>query len=219
MDDDEGLYHAKLRAVMVELLGAGVALGQSGRRDARTLSLMSCTRRAADLMGCASLVAQKLSIDGLAVIARAMYETMLQARWVLLSDENAKRFMAMGREQMKGIMVKNLKAGTARIVHKDTGEDVTDGFLRDSRLRDLDDPEKWRGMAKTVGMGEAHLALYGVMCMLAHGSYGDMMEMATDEWHSATIDSAAATGDHVVSLVRAWLQDRELPPAPNPFSA
>jgi hypothetical protein len=217
MSEPTEYMNGPLREVMIRLLGAVAALVESDRDDVQTLSLLACTRRAADLMGGASLVAHKKSLDALAVLDRALWETMLYARWVFQSEDNAKRFREFGRAQLKKLMVKNLKAGTARITHMVTGEDVTEEFLRHPGLQDLDRPGDWQNMADAVGAGKAHRALYGMMAMLAHGSYGDLT-FPVDDWLDSTILATGAVGNHIADVASAWLQGHDLPPAPDPFS-
>jgi hypothetical protein len=132
------------------------------RQDA----LSFCLERSIELADGAILLAIANRLGSLAAVARSMYEAFLWAYFSSKSDGNAQQYLDTAQGQVLKVMKARVRAGLGRMLHRNTGEDVTDEFLSHK----VPSPPRWSDMANHLGIGRVHNELYSLMSIYSHGS-------------------------------------------------
>jgi hypothetical protein len=102
--------------------------------DPRDKALSFCYRRAIDLATGCELTANAQLPDSLQSLVRSLFEVVFQAAWIAQSEQNAIIFADAGLNDLKRNARAILRAGHARVVTRDTGEDKSQEFLTSSTI-------------------------------------------------------------------------------------
>ncbi len=125
--------------------------------DAAVRGMLS---RSADLARGAALLGNDGNVPALEVVARALLENLISILWVQVNAAHSDHLKQAGAAELSRMARVNLKAGKARIVNRDTGEDVTAEFLASERLKSLPRRMSVEERAKQAGVEDLYNIFY-----------------------------------------------------------
>jgi len=136
----------------------------------REKALVYCLRHALELAKASLLCVTSSLPNALALLSRALLESLFWTRYLSLSDENAEAFEQSAHEDLKRIARKNLRAGFARIVDENTHDDKTNEFLKSDPMNVIQRRLRIEEVAEAGGLGRLYSMLYGFDSIYSHGT-------------------------------------------------
>ncbi|UNT12249.1 DUF5677 domain-containing protein [Pseudomonas sp. I3-I5] len=126
-------------------------------------------RRASELVkGAAALGAIENSAC-LGILSRSLLEQLITSLWGIRSIENAESQMGAGSAELAKALKMNLKAGTARIFDRDTGEDVTAKFLESEHAKQTRRRKNVEDQAREADVQDLYTVFYRLLSLETHG--------------------------------------------------
>lgn len=163
--------------------------------------------RSAELVRGAALLGNDGCGAALEVVARVLLENLILILWVQVDAAHPNQLKQAVVSELSRTARVNLKAGNARIVNRDTGEDATAEFLASERLKNLPRRMSVEDRAKTAGVEALHNIFYRTLSMGVHGnSLGGDGDHDLAVMHMQGVGAIALATGH--SGVR-WLVHRE----------
>jgi len=126
-------------------------------------------RRASELdKGAAALGAIENSAC-LGILSRSLLEQLITSLWGIRSIENAESQMGAGSAELAKALRMNLKAGTAKILDRETGEDVTAKFLESEQAKQTRRRKSIEDQAREADAQDLYTVFYRLLSLETHG--------------------------------------------------
>lgn len=179
--------------------------GRTPLSGAREKALIYCLRRVAEVgEGCLILAKASLA-SPMFVLTRALFETLLWSFWVSLSEENGRNFTQGAANELTRVAQKNLRAGTAKIEDKTTGDDKTAEFLDRPEMINIPKRLRFEKIAKESGVERLYNVVYGFLSMMAHGNtFGLTSKSTAKQQTSIALASVEAILQAINTIVDNW---------------
>ena len=194
--------HAEVLAAAASMQVPGAAPTDM---DAAVRGMLS---RSAELLRGAASLGKEVNPTALEVIARALLENLITILWVQVDAAHPDHLKEAAVAELARMARVNLKAGKARILNRETGEDATAEFLASDRFKNLPRRMSVEDRAKQAGVEDLYNVFYRSLSMGVHGhslGAGDTsLELAV--MHMQGVGAIALATGH--SGVR-WLVHRE----------
>jgi hypothetical protein len=146
------------------------------------------------------------------VLDRALYETLLWSMSATRSRARAEAFQKETEAELLTLVRANLRAGTAQMRDRQTGDDRTAEFLDSEEMRASATRKRMTvaDLAKSVGLGRVHTMTYGIKSLPAHGRDGGLFgDLAKAE---STVDmlleSCNGLLESILRVCEAWASQR-----------
>lgn len=153
-----------------EVLAAAATMDVHGappsEMDAAIRGMLS---RAAELLRGAASLGNEGNPTALEVIARALLENLISILWVQVNAAHPDYLKETAVSELARISRVNLKAGKARILNRETGEDATAEFLASERFKNLPRRMSVEERAKQAGVEDLYNIFYRFLSMGVHG--------------------------------------------------
>lgn len=192
-----------------EVLAAAASMNVDGAAptdmDAAVRGMLS--RSSELLRGAASLGSDGNPI-ALEVIERALLENLITILWVQVDAAHPDHLKKAAVADLARMARVNLKAGKARIMNCETGEDSTAEFLASDKFKNLPRRMSVEDRAKQAGMEDLYNIFYRSLSMGVHGHSlgGGDTSLELTIMHMQGVGAIALATGH--SGVR-WLVQRE----------
>lgn len=196
------LKHAEVLATTASMDVNGAAPTEM---DAAIRVMLS---RSAELLRGVASLGNDANATALEVVARALLENLISILWVQVDAAHPNHLEQATVAELARMARVNLRAGKARIMNRETGEDATAQFLTSDRFKNLPRRMSIEDRAKQAGVEDLYNVFYRSLSMGVHGHSigkgGSGIELAVMHMQGAGA-IALATGH---SGVR-WLVHRE----------
>ncbi len=121
-----------------------------------------------NICGCGILARHRL-VSPLLSIERALLDGFISIYWATSGPERGQRLLDASTEEMVRLARNAIKAGDARIEHRETGQNFSGSFTRDARVSGAKKYPRVDEMARESGLGRLYNMTYGFLSMFAHG--------------------------------------------------
>ncbi|MBP0948831.1 hypothetical protein V2J59_26390 [Pseudomonas alliivorans] len=98
-----------------------------------------------------------------------MLEQLITVLWGIKSVENAESQMGAGPAELAKALKMNLKAGTAKMLERNTGEDVIAQFLETEQAKRTLRRKSAQGQAKEAEVQDLYTVSYRLLSLETHG--------------------------------------------------
>ncbi len=200
-------------------LACQVVLAQSNATDfskrhfngIREKALLFFLNRAIDLSdGCARLAVQGLSTS-LTTLSRSLLETLFWERWVIISDDNAKRFGEDAKNEALGLVKIYLERGHGVVVDKRTGKNANKAILKSPKMKNIPKLPSLEDVAKETGLTRIYNVGYRILSMPVHGKTLGLFEtMSTEEEVLASVSVASSSLECINLVAKNWIVSRQI---------
>ena len=193
----------------VEVLAAAASMNANGDAptdmDAAVREMLS---RSSELLRGAASLGNDGNPIALEVIGRALLENLITILWVQVDAAHPDHLSKAAVAELARMARVNLKAGKARIVNRETGEDSTAEFLASDRFKNLPRRMSVEERAKQAGVEDLYNIFYRSLSMGVHGHSlgGGDTSLELTVMHMQGVGAIALATGH--SGVR-WLVHRE----------
>lgn len=151
------------------LLIASSELQVVGLPDPRDEFVRHQLRRAAELIrGAAALGAAENSAC-LGILSRCLLEQLITVLWGIRSVENAESQIGAGPAELAKALRMNLKAGTAKIFDRRTGEEATESYLESEQTKQSRRRKSVEDQAKEADVLDLYTVFYRFLSLETHG--------------------------------------------------
>jgi hypothetical protein len=183
-----------------------------GAPDARDEFTRQQLRRASELVkGAAALGAVENSAC-LGILSRSLLEQLITVLWGIRSVENAESQMGAGSAELSKALRMNLKAGTAKMLDRETGEDVTAKFLEEEQAKQTRRRKSIEDQAKEAEVQDLYTVFYRLLSLETHGHNETPAENAKASALCAThLQGIGAISKGIGQACVCWLIGREWP--------
>lgn len=114
--------------------------------------LVDCLRIAADnAAGCLLLAEHRLGAP-LVTVTRSIFESTITTYWATLDTATGRSVLEFSRDEGFRLMRNLLTGQIGAVVHKTTGQDFTQQFLKSSELTRVKRPPRFDVMARNAGI-------------------------------------------------------------------
>ena len=137
--------------------------------DPRDTFVRQQLRRAADLVSGAAALGAARNAACLGILSRSLLEQLITVSWSIRSVENAESQIGAGSGEMAKALRINLKAGTAKIRDRHTGEDVTANYLANEQAKQSRKRRSVEEQAKEAGILDLYTVFYRLLSLETHG--------------------------------------------------
>ncbi|AZF53433.1 hypothetical protein C4J85_2949 [Pseudomonas sp. R4-34-07] len=151
------------------LLIASSQMEASGSADPRDTFVRQQLKRAADLVSGAAALGAARNAACLGILSRSLLEQLITVSWAIRSVENAELQIGAGPAEMAKALRINLKAGTAKIRDRHTGEDVTADYLANEQAKPSRKRRSVEEQAKEAGILDLYTVFYRLLSLETHG--------------------------------------------------
>jgi len=153
-------------------------------------------------------------IESSHVLARAMFEIIVQLSWVLVSDDNSRKFAEAHIADIRRNAKDNLRKGYATVTDGEAKVDITSECLTSDAVQNIPKLLTMKEMAKEAGLEPLYTMLYGVLSMFAHGlSYipNPTNDMKNEEIEivSVNLELAVALLTSIHEISATWIIKRK----------
>lgn len=192
-----------------EVLGAAATMDVHGAPSTdMDQAIRGMLSRSAELLRGAASLGNEANPTALEVIARALLENLIAILWVQVDAAHPDHLKKVSFAEVARMARVNLKAGKARILNRETGEDATAEFLASDRFKNLQRRMSVEDRAKQAGVEDLYNIFYRSLSMGVHGhslGAGDT-SLELTVMHMQGVGAIALATGH--SGVR-WLVHRE----------
>ncbi len=173
--------------------------------DAAVRGMLS---RSSELLRGAASLGNDVNPIALEVIARALLENLITILWVQVDAAHPDHLKKAAVAEIARMARVNLKAGKARVMNRETGEDSTAEFLASDRFKNLPRRMSVEDRAKLAGVEDLYNIFYRSLSMGVHGHSlgGGDTSLEHTVMHMQGVGAIALATGH--SGVR-WLVHRE----------
>lgn len=173
--------------------------------DAAVRGMLS---RSSELLRGAASLGNDVNPIALEVIARALLENLITILWVQVDAAHSDHLKKAAVTEIARMARVNLKAGKARVMNRETGEDSTAEFLASDRFKNLPRRMSVEDRAKQAGVEDLYNIFYRSLSMGVHGHSlgGSDTSLERTIMHMQGVGAIAFATGH--SGVR-WLIHRE----------
>jgi Family of unknown function (DUF5677) len=172
----------------------------------REKALDYCLNRGLDICQACILSAKAGLTESLWVLDRSLFESLLWARWVSLSDKNAEEYAAMGKNEYKRMVKKNLEAGTVNIVSKSSGANHSQDVLNKLRLENMPKRKMFEKIAVEAGFASVYTTTYGISSLHSHGeAFGVDNPDTTITANNASVAMAIGFIQCIELIAKDWI--------------
>lgn len=192
-----------------EVLAAAASMNANGDAptdmDAAVREMLS---RSSELLRGAASLGNDGNPIALEVIGRALLENLIAILWVQVDAAHPDHLNKAAVAELARMARVNLKAGKARIINRETGEDSTAEFLASDRFKNLPRRMSVEDRAKQAGVEDLYNIFYRSLSMGVHGHSlgGGDTSLELTVMHMQGVGAIALATGH--SGVR-WLVHRE----------
>ena len=192
-----------------EVLAAAASMNANGDAptdmDAAVREMLS---RSSELLRGAASLGNDGNPIALEVIGRALLENLITILWVQVDAAHPDHLSKAAVAELARMARVNLKAGKARIINRETGEDSTAEFLASDRFKNLPRRMSVEDRAKQAGVEDLYNIFYRSLSMGVHGHSlgGGDTSLELTVMHMQGVGAIALATGH--SGVR-WLVHRE----------
>lgn len=158
----------------VDLLNAASEIEAAGQADMRDEIARQHIRRAAELVRGAAALGAIQNANCLGILGRCLLEQLITALWTIRSLENAQAHQSAAKAELAKAFKINLKAGTAKIKNRHTGEDATAEFLESEKMKYIPKRKGVEELAKEADVSDLYTVFYRFMSLETHGHNSDL---------------------------------------------
>ncbi len=137
--------------------------------DPRDTLVRQQLKRAADLVSGAAALGAARNAACLGILSRSLLEQLITVSWSIRSVENAESQIGAGPAEMAKALRINLKAGTAKIRDRHTGEDATADYLANEQTKQNRKRRSIEEQAKEAGILDLYTVFYRLLSLETHG--------------------------------------------------
>jgi hypothetical protein len=160
----------------VALLTAASEIEATGQADLRDEIARQHLRRAAELVRGAAALGAIQNAACLGILGRCLLEQLITALWAIRSLENAQTHQNTAKTELAKALKINLKAGTAKIKNRYTGEDATTEFLEAEQMKSIPRRKNVEELAKDADVSDLYTVFYRFMSLETHGHTGELTD-------------------------------------------
>ncbi len=151
------------------LLIASAELEAVGLADPRDEFARNQLRRAAELVRGAAALGSVENAACLGVLSRSLLEQLITVLWSIRSVENVQSQTGVGSTELAKALKMNLKAGTAKIFDRQTGDDVTASYLEQEDAKRSPRRKSVEDQAKEADVLDLYTVFYRFLSLETHG--------------------------------------------------
>lgn len=151
------------------LLIASSEIEAAGSPDPRDEFARHQLRRAAELLNGAASLGSAGNAACLGILSRSLLEQLITVLWGIRSVENAESQIGAGPAELAKALRINLKAGSAKIFDRHTGEDVTATYLESEQAQQSRRRESVEDQAKEADILDLYTVFYRLLSLETHG--------------------------------------------------
>lgn len=137
--------------------------------DARDEFTRQQLRRASELVKGAVALGAIENSACLGILSRSLLEQLITVLWGIRSVENAESQMGAGPAELAKALKMNLKAGTAKMLDRDTDEDLTAQFLEKEQAKRTRRRKSVEDQAKEAEVQDLYTVFYRLLSLETHG--------------------------------------------------
>ena len=180
--------------------------------DARDEFTRRQLRRASELVKGAVALGAIENSACLGILSRSLLEQLITVLWGIRSVENAESQMGAGPAELAKALKMNLKAGTAKMLDRDTGEDVTAQFLEKEQAKRTRRRKSVEDQAKEAEAQDLYTVFYRLLSLETHGHNETPAEKAEASALCAThLQGIGAISRGIGQACVCWLIGRQWP--------
>lgn len=151
------------------LLIAASEMEAKGPNDLRDEFARRQLRRSAELVSGAAALGAVANSASLGVLSRSLLEQLIMVLWGIRSIDNAKSQSDAGTAELAKALKMNLKAGTAKVFDRRTGEEVTARYLEREQAKGSPRRKSVEEQAKEAGVLDLYTVFYRFLSLETHG--------------------------------------------------
>lgn len=151
------------------LLIASSEIEATGPPDPRDAFVRHQLRRTAELVSGAAALGAARNSACLGILSRSLLEQLITVSWGIRSVENAESQIGTGPAELAKALRINLKAGTAKICDRHTGEDVTADYLASEQAKQSRRRKSVEEQAKEADILDLYTVFYRLLSLETHG--------------------------------------------------
>lgn len=173
-------------------------------------ALVDCLDRATDLTeGCLKSAGAGLSASS-NTLARGLLDCLFLVRWILSSDENARRFELQNRNELIREMKKSLSSSPGPDETRSPQKRVVQIILPSIRFQNSPKKMGVKKIAKDGGLEKVYIRYYGFLLAESRGNLFDMPSAADKKWTIlASLAISRAAMACVNSIISGWIISRK----------
>lgn len=173
-------------------------------------ALVDCLDRAADLAeGSLKSAGAGLSASS-NLLARGLLDCLFLARWILSSDENARRFELQSRNEYIRDLKQAISSSPGMDEARHPRKGVTQTILPSIHFRNSPKKQGIKKVAKVGGLEKVYIRYYGFLLAESRGSFFDIHSASDKKWTIlASLAISRAAMACVNSIISGWIISRK----------
>lgn len=172
-------------------------------------TIIFCLERASDLAKGATTATTARLPESVYVLARGLFEVLIQIYWISLSIDNSEQFAQAFSNDLKRNAKGNLEKGYAGVYDDESKTDRTQEVLNTSDWKKIP-MLRFDKMATETGIEKLYTMIYGFLSMHSHGyTFGIAADLSDEEALDGAIALAASVLEGINEIASRWIIARK----------